>query len=130
MHAEHADNAALNELSGRVIGCAFNVLNTLGVGFLEKVYESALALELNDAGLSAVQQCSVKVRYKDVVIGEYFPDLLVENVLLVELKVVRALDEVHRMQCTNYLKATGLRLCLLLNFGNPRLEIKRVVNGF
>jgi GxxExxY protein len=61
--------------------------------------------------------------------GEHFPDLLVEDVLLVEVKTVKALDEVHRMQCTNYLKATGLRLCLLLNFGKPRLEIKRVVNG-
>jgi GxxExxY protein len=60
--------------------------------------------------------------------GEYFVDLLVEDVLLVELKTVRALDDAHRMQCTNYLKATGLQLCLLLNFGKPRLEIKRVVH--
>jgi GxxExxY protein len=64
-----------------------------------------------------------------MLVGEYFPDLLVEDVLLVELKTVKALDDTHRMQCTNYLKATGLRLCLLLNFGKPRLEIKRVVNG-
>jgi GxxExxY protein len=69
------------------------------------------------------------VYYNDVVVGEYFADLLVEDVLLVELKAVKALDDVHRMQCTNYLKAAGLRLCLLLNFGKPRLEIKRVVHG-
>jgi GxxExxY protein len=129
MHAEHADNSELNELSGRVIGCAFTVLNTLGAGFLEMVYENALAYEVRAAGLSAVQQYGAKVRYKDILVGEYFVDLLINDVLLVELKAVRALDDAHRMQCTNYLKATGLRLCLLLNFGKPHLEIKRVVHG-
>ncbi len=123
----HADGAALNDLSGQVIGCAFTVRNTLGAGFLEKVYAHALAYELRAAGLAVEQQRSVRVRYNDVVVGEYFADLLVENVLLVELKTVNALGDAHRMQCTNYLKATGLRLCLLLNFGRPRLEIKRVV---
>ena len=75
------------------------------------------------------QQCIIKVHYKDVVVGEYCIDLLVEDMLLVELKAVRMLDDTHRMQCTNYLKGTGLHLCLLLNFGKPRLEIKRVVHG-
>lgn len=117
MHAEHADAARLNELSGRVIGCAFTVLNTLGTGFLEKVYENALALELRDVGLAVVQQSSVTVSYKGAVVCEYFTDLTL------------SLDDVHRLKCTNYLKATGLRLCLLLNFGKPRLEIKRVVRG-
>jgi GxxExxY protein len=125
----HADDNRLNDLSGRVIGCAFTVLNTLGAGFLEKVYENALAHELRAAGLEVVQQVRLTVRYKDAVVGEYFADLLVEDALLVELKTVKALDEAHRMQCTNYLKATGLPLCLLLNFGGVRLEIKRVVNG-
>ncbi len=129
MHAEHADRDRLNDLSGRVIGCAFTVLNTLGVGFLEKVYENAMAQELGAAGLAFVQQCSVTVHYNGVSVGEYFADLLVEDALLVELKTVKALDDSHRMQCSNYLKATGLRLCLLLNFGKPRLEIKRVVHG-
>ncbi len=125
----HADSDRLNDLSGRVIGCAFTVLNTLGAGFLEKVYENALAHELAAAGLSIAQQRGVTVHYNGVVVGEYFADLVVEDVLLVELKTVKALDAAHRMQCANYLKATGLRLCLLLNFGGPRLEIKRVVNG-
>jgi GxxExxY protein len=130
IHAEHADNAVLlNDLSGRVIGCAFTVLNTLGVGFVENIYLNALAIEMRHAGLVIVQQPGVRVLYHDEVVGEYFPDVLVEDVLLVELKTVKALDDTHRMQCTNYLKATGLRLCLLLNFGNSRLEIKRVVNG-
>ena len=79
--------------------------------------------------LSAVQQYGAKVHYKDILVGEYFVDLLINDVLLVELKAVRALDDAHRMQCTNYLKATGLRLCLLLNFCKPHLEIKRVVHG-
>ena len=84
MHAEHADNSELNELSGRVIGCAFTVLNTLGAGFLEKVYENALAYEVCAAGLSAAQQYGTKVHYKDILVGEYSVDLL--DVLLVELK--------------------------------------------
>ena len=109
-----------------MIGCAFTVLNTLEASFLEKVYENALALELDAVGLSVAQQVAATVYYHDVVVGEYFVDPLVENVLLVELKTAKALDEAHRMQCVNYLEATGLRLCLLLNFGRPRLEIKRV----
>jgi GxxExxY protein len=79
MHAEHADGSELNELSGRVIGCAFTVLNTLGAGFLEKVYENALAYEVRAAGLSAVQQYVARVHYKDILVGEYFADLLVND---------------------------------------------------
>lgn len=124
----HADRDKLNDLSGHVIGSAFTVLNTLGTGFLETIYENALAYELRAAGLAVAQQYSIRVHYKDVVVGEYAADLLVDDRLLVELKTVKALDDIHRMQCTNYLKATSLRLCLLLNFGNPRLEIKRVAN--
>ncbi len=95
MHAEHADRDSLHDLSGRVIGCAFTVLNMLGAGFLEKVYENAMALELREAGLSVVQQSGSKVHYKCVLVGEYFVDLLVNDVLLVELKTVKALDDAH-----------------------------------
>jgi GxxExxY protein len=123
----HADE--LNDLSRRVIGCAFAVLNTLGAGFLEKVYENALAIELSAAGLKVAQQHGMQVVYRGATVGEYFVDLLVNDELLVELKVAKALDDAHRMQCINYLKATGLQLCLLLNFGRPRLEIKRVAHG-
>lgn len=118
----------LNALSGRVIGCAFTVLNTLGAGFLERVYENALAQELSEAGLRFTQQHGLTVEYKGVVVGTYSVDLLVEDMLLVELKAVRALDDMHRLQCVNYLKAANQNLCLLLNFGRPRLEIKRVVH--
>ena len=124
----HADKDRLNELSGGVIGCAFTVLNTLGVGFLEKVYENALTLELRKRGFTVAQQRGVTVTYDGTAVGEYFVDLLVEEALLVELKTVKALDEAHIAQCVNYLKAAGLPLCLLLNFGKPRLEIKRAAN--
>jgi GxxExxY protein len=101
----------------------------LAARFLEKVYENALGFEVRAAGLSAVRQYGAKVHYKDILVGEYFVDLMINDVLLVELKTVKALDDAHRMQCTNYLKATGLRLCLPLNFGKPRLEIKLVAYG-
>ncbi len=105
-------------------------MRTLGTGFLEKVYENALVHELRRAGLAVEQQHRMVIRYDDVVVGDYTADLLVEDMLLVELKVARLIDDIHRAQCLNYLKATGLRLCLLLNFGKPRLEIKRMVRDF
>ena len=102
---------------------------TLGVGFLEKVYENALAHELRKAGLSVAQQRGIAVMYDGVIVGDYAVDLLVEDQVLVELKVVRALEAVHAAQGLNYLKATGLPLCLLLNFGRPRLEVRRLIWG-
>ncbi len=118
-----------NALSHQVIGCAFTVLNTPGAGFLEKVYENALAHELRKAGLAIEQQKGVTVMYDGIEVGAYVIDLIVEQTLLVELKAAKALDQAHHAQCINYLKASGLRLGLLLNFGTPRLEIKRVANG-
>ena len=125
----HADGDKINSLSRQVIGCAFAVLNTLGAGFVEKVYENALAHELRKAGLAIEQQKGVTVIYDGIEVGAYVMDLIVEQTLLVELKAAKALDPAHHAQCINYLKASGLRLGLLLNFGNPRLEIKRVTNG-
>lgn len=90
------------------------------------MYENALAHELRKNGIRVEQQCSVSVPYDGVLVGEYIADLLVEGTVLVELKAVKALDTIHQAQCLNYLKATGLKTCLLLNFGNPRLEIKRL----
>jgi GxxExxY protein len=120
----HADDVSLNDLSGAVIGCAFTVLNTLGAGLLDKNYENAMAPEL-----AVVQQPGVKVTYKGSVVGAYFADLVVEDQLLVALKAVKALDAVHRAQCVNYHKATGLHLGLLLDFGKPRPKIRRVANS-
>jgi GxxExxY protein len=113
-------------LSESVIGCAWTVQRTLGCGFLEKVYENAMVHECRKAGLGVQPQHSIRVHYDGVVVGEFATDLLVNAELLVELKVAKALDDVHLAQCLNYLKATGLKTCLLLNFGKPTLEIKRV----
>jgi GxxExxY protein len=117
----------LNRLSERIIGCAFAATNTLGAGFLEKVHENALAHELRKAGMAVAQQSGIIVRYDDIVVGEYAANLLVEGLILVELKIARAIDVVHYAQCLNYLKASGLQSCLLMNFGRPRLEIKCIV---
>ena len=125
-----ADETELNHLSKVIIGCALTVANTLGLGFLEKVYENALASELRKAGIAVAQQHSVVVLYDGAVVGEYAVDLLVADSVVVELKAVMALNDVHRAQCVNYLKATGFRMCLLLNFGGPRLEIKGLVGDF
>ena len=120
-----------NELvTEKIIGCAYTVANTLGSGFLEKVYENAMAHELRKAGLVVQQQAGIAVNYDGVIVGDYVADLLVENVVLVELKAVKGIDNVHFAQCMNYLKATGLQVCLLINFGTPRIEIKRVLNGY
>ncbi len=117
----------LNEITETIIGCAFEVANTLGSGFLERVYENALAHEIRAQGLDLQQQTPIQVRYDEIVVGEYFADLLVENRVIVELKAVKAFDEVHMAQCLNYLKASGLRVCLLINFGQPKIQIKRLV---
>lgn len=121
---------AHKELSGKIIGCCYIVANTLGVGFLEKVYENALAIELRKAGLKVEQQKIIKVLYAGAVVGDYVADLLVEDLILVELKVAKALDNIHMAQALSYLKATGKRLCLLINFGVPKLDIQRVINGY
>jgi GxxExxY protein len=123
------DKVFVNDLVERVIGRAFVVSNTLGTGFLEKIYENALAHELRKAGLMIQQQRAVEVRYDGMVVGTYVADLLVENALLIELKAIKALDVIHSTQCLNYLRATGLWICLLLNFGNPRLQMKRIASG-
>ena len=118
-----------NTLAERVIGCSFDVANRLGVGFLEKVYENALAHELRKAGLYVEQQRAIDVLYDDIVVGQYAADLVVEGILLVELKVVKGFDDIHLAQCLNYLKATRLPLCLLVNFGQPKVEVKRIANN-
>jgi len=126
----NADKHRLNQITEQIIGCAYTVGNQLGCGFLEKVYENALAHELRKAGLKVVQQQSIDVRYDGVVVGDYIADLLVAECVVVELKAVKTLDDIHLAQCLNYLKATGLHICLLINFGNPKVEVHRVVLNF
>jgi GxxExxY protein len=120
----------LNQITEKIIGCAFKVGNTLGCGFLEKVYENALVHELRKAGLRVQQQYPIKVYYDGIVVGEFTVDLLVEECVLVELKAIKSLGDKEQAQCLNYIKATKLSICLLINFGNPKIEIKRVVRNF
>lgn len=119
----------LNALTETIIGCAFKVANELGCGFLEKVYENALAYELRKQGLAASQQQAINVYYDGALVGEYFADVLVNDTVILELKAVAAAHDVFTAQCLNYLKATGKPICLLLNFGKPRVEIKRFRMG-
>ena len=118
-----------NDLTEAIIGASFVVSNTLGAGFLEKVYENALRHELVKKRMRVEQQKPIQVVYDNVVVGDYVADMVVENHILVELKAVKNLDEVHTAQVLNYLKASQLRTGLLLNFGSPRVEIKRLRNG-
>jgi len=116
-----------NQITEKIISCAYKIGNTLGCGFLEKVYENALAHELRKLGLNVKQQEEIKVFYDSVEVGYYEADLLIEDLILVELKAVREINDIYMAQCLNYLKATKLKICLLINFGNPRVEIKRIV---
>ena len=120
------DEDGLNLLSEKVIGCAYTVGNALGCGFLEKVYENALAHEIRKLGLKVEVQKPLHVIYDGVVVGEYFADLLIQDVLLIELKTTNGFSDNHKAQCINYLNSTKLPLCLLINFGRSRVEIKRI----
>ena len=124
------DRLVLDELTSAIIACVYNVSNILGNGFLEKIYQNALLVELSAAGLSARSQYPIIVHYKNTVVGEYFADILVNEHVILELKACNTLTPEHQAQCMNYLKATGLKVCLLINFGKSKVEIKRIVNHF
>jgi GxxExxY protein len=117
-------------LTERVLGAVFEVSNTLGAGFLEKVYQRALLYELSLRGIRTLAEGSFSVTYKGRSVGEYFADILVEDVLVIELKCAERLSNEHTAQCINYLRASGRTLCLLVNFQKPKVEWKRIVNGF
>lgn len=114
------------EITSQIIAAFYAVYNTLGYGFLEKVYENALILELQKKGLNVRGQVPIKVRYAGQIIGEYFADLLVEDKVIVELKAVEKIIPVHEAQLLNYLKATDLEVGLLLNFG-PKADFTRKI---
>jgi GxxExxY protein len=117
----------INAITQKIIGCAYTVSNTLGIGFVEKVYENALAHALRKTGLHVEQQYPITVTFDGVLVGEFCADLLVENAVLVELKAVSMLLKDHMAQALNYLRATGLPVCLLINFGRPKVEIQRLL---
>ena len=117
----------LNELTYLINGAIFEVNRILGPGFLEKVYENALLMELKVRGIKAAAQYPIKVRYKDQIVGEYFADLLVEDQVIIELKTVDKIEKIHEAQLLNYLKATGIKVGLLVNFKSTKADIKRLV---
>ena len=119
-----------SELIEIVIGASYEVSNALGCGFLEKVYERALVRELTTRGLAVKSQVSYAVTYKGHSVGEYFADIIVEDQLVVELKCAEEFSKQHLAQCLNYLKASGLRTALLVNFQNPKVAWRRIVSRF
>ena len=117
----------LEDLTEKVIGCAITVHKTIGPGFLESIYENALVIELKRGGLRVESQLSRSIQYRDVEVGLHRVDLLVEGALIVELKAVSGLEDIHFAQVRSYLKALGLKHGLLLNFASMPLAIKRVI---
>ena len=121
-----AAGLAHRELSERVIGAFYATYSELGYGFLESVYENAFAIQLAEAGLLVRRQHPIVVRFRDLVVGEFRADLLVEDLIIVEIKSASSLASIHEAQLINYLKATGIRIGLLVNFG-PRPQFRRRV---
>ena len=113
-----------NDLTERIIASAFEVHNVLGSGFLEKVYENALLAELKARGLKVESQREIKVLYKGESVGDYFADLIVEDKVILELKALEKINDIHEIQLKNYLRGTGIEIGLLINFGKT-VEVKR-----
>ena len=117
----------IDKITYEIRGAIFEVNKVLGPGFLEKVYENALLVELKKRGLKAESQVPLKVTYKDEIVGDYFVDIVVENQVLIELKVVENLQKIHEAQILNYLHTTGITVGLLVNFTYPKAKIKRFI---
>jgi GxxExxY protein len=117
----------LNEITYKINGAIFEVNKTLGSGFMESVYEKALMIELQAAGLKAEKQVPIKIRYKGELVGDFIADIIVENAVIVELKAIDMLQKVHEAQLLNYLKATDMKVGLLVNFTYPKAVVKRFV---
>ena len=115
------------EVTRKIIGCAYRVYNAMGFGFLESVYEKCLLIELRKAGLKVAAQVSVPVTYDGQSAGDFTADLVVEDAVIVELKSVQRLIRAHEVQLVNYLVATGIPVGLLINFGETKVEVKRKV---
>lgn len=119
---------AHHEITEQIIGAAFDVFRELGHGFLERVYQRAMLVELELRGIKAESEVDIQVHYKSRIVGDYRADLLVERCVMVELKVAPSLDGRDQAQLLNQLKATGMKVGLLINFGKDRVEFKRLVN--
>ena len=121
------DNILYKDLSYEIVAAAIDVWKNLGYGFLEKVYENALMIELRKREISCEQQRPIKVHYDGQIVGDFIGDIIVNKEIILELKSAKGIDNAHIAQVLNYLKATGSRLGLILNFGPDKLESKRVV---
>jgi len=124
---ENQDKILYKELSYKIVGLAMNVYRELGYGFLEKVYENALMVLLRKEGIQAEVQAPVKVQFEGEVVGDYYADILVEGKIILELKSTEKIIDAHRSQALHYLKATGLRLAMILNFGKDGFAFERLV---
>ena len=115
------------EITEKIIGCAYRVYNKMGFGFLESVYEKCLLIELKKEGLKAESQKDITVNYEDEVVGEFKADILVEDTVILELKSIKQITQAHEVQLVNYLVATGKPVGLILNFSEQKVEVKRKV---
>jgi GxxExxY protein len=120
-------NEEKDKFTELIIGSAFRVSSTLGCGFLEKVYENALLIELKTSGLKCEQPKPIPVTYREIRVGNYYADILVEGQVILEIKAAKAIDDSHQAQLINYLKATGIHTGLIVNFGTSKLGFKRMV---
>lgn len=122
-------NMIYEDITEKIIGSAFEVINELGSGFLESVYENAMVLTLKQKGLNVKAQYPIRVNFRNECVGEFFADILVEDKIIIELKAVKSLAPEHQAQVINYLKATGIEVGLLINFGSSKLEYKRLTRS-
>jgi len=123
------DKAYFDALAESIVNCEYKVGRVLGCGFLEKVYENALAIEFASEGLNIETQKLITIYYEGQIIGDYYADLIVDDEIIIELKAVKVLENIHFAQCQNYLKATGKKLGLIINFGEEKVKVRRVANG-
>lgn len=122
----YKENYKYSELTEKIIKEAYYVYNKLGYGFLEKVYENALCVRLKNTGYNIKQQYPINVYFENELVGDYYADILLEEKVILELKSIEKLNPIHEVQLVNYLKATGVEIGLLINFG-PKVEVKRKV---
>jgi GxxExxY protein len=113
-------------ITDQIIACAYDVFNKLGFGFSEKVYGNAMMIKLSQKNLSSIQQAPINVKFEGQLVGEYFADIFVDNKIILELKAISALTKAHEAQLVNYLKATGVKVGLLFNFGEKLKIVRRV----
>lgn len=118
------------EITNKILAACFEVSTELGSGFLESVYQNALMIALQEKGLTIEREYPLAVSFRGQIVGQFYADILVEGKIILELKAVSALSDIHKAQVINYLKATGIEVGLLINFGNPKLEYRRFDNRF